>query len=193
MTRPLTLVVTELRYFKKTSNTMALIKLNPIAKAVSGRIGRRLVMKNYGNTTILSRKPSNPKKRSPLQLKNAQKFRSAAAFAKAATGNPEIKEYYNGIARERNQHSAYLALIKDFLDSPVHLTEEVLLERARMPRVAKEKQQESGDALEFIVTMPQGEIIVQGQIASSKEDQWTYTAPYSGIQVVIQRVKHLQI
>ncbi|WP_276374518.1 hypothetical protein [Chryseolinea sp. H1M3-3] len=166
---------------------MAIAKFNPILKSVSGKVGLRLMFKQRGKTTVLSSVPRKPGKRTEAQKACAAKFKGAAVFAKAVLRNQTIKAYYKEICRQRDQHSAYVSLLKDILNSPIALTEELLLERAsKAPRVENKPKNKKHD-LEVIVRTAQGDIIAQGCVSQSDGNQWIYKAPHSGIEVVITK------
>jgi hypothetical protein len=167
---------------------MATVKLNPVVKSISGKVGKRLMFKRRGKTTVLSSVPRKPGKRTEAQKACAATFKSAAVFAKAALRNPIIKAYYKEVCRQRNQHSAYAALLKDILNSPTPFTERILLERASKPRKVEEKPLDKKNDLEVIVRTAQGDIIAQACVSQSDGNQWTYKAPYSGIEVLIKKV-----
>ncbi len=145
------------------------------------------MFKKFRKTTVLSSVPRKPGKRTEAQKACAARFKDAAIFAKAALRNAGIKEYYKEICRQRDQHSAYAALLKDILNSPMPLTERQLLERAsNVPRM-EEKPKDRKNDLEVIVRTAQGDIIAQGCVSRSDGNQWTYKAPYSGIEVLIKK------
>jgi hypothetical protein len=168
---------------------MAIVKPNSIFESISGTIGDSLTFRNVGNTTILSAKPSRPRKRSrkprsPLQLENSRKFGQAACFAKHMIKTPEVHAYFQQKAVAMGgTNNAYTALVRLHRNTP-DLTEEKVLEMVRTATPEESAISEPG--LTFSITGPNGDTIAQGVAVSAGKGHWTYTAPFTGVQVTIR-------
>jgi hypothetical protein len=106
----------------KKSITMATIRTNPLIEGLSGMLGQSIVFKNLRGKTIITSRPSPPKKQSELQKANRSKFRQATYYAKAAMLDAEKKAYYQKKAKKLKLPNAYTAAITDYM-RPVKLKE----------------------------------------------------------------------
>jgi hypothetical protein len=113
---------TLLYWSKQKIKIMARVKDNSFLKGASGKIGD-LVLKSTRKSTFLTKVPSPPRKRSRLQKENSTKFGLAGEFWKGMLKNPEVKAYYKRKAIAQEQASAFTAAMRDYLRSPVVLTE----------------------------------------------------------------------
>jgi hypothetical protein len=102
--------------------TMATIRTNPLIEGLSGMLGQSIVFKNLRGKTIITNRPSSPKKQSELQKANRSKFRQATYYAKAAMLDAEKKAYYQRKARKLKLPNAYTAAITDYM-RPIKLKE----------------------------------------------------------------------
>ncbi|MBT1702589.1 hypothetical protein [Chryseosolibacter indicus] len=93
---------------------MAIIHTNPIIKGVRGSLGG-VMFRRVGKTTILSAKPSAPKKQSEQQRNNRLKFKEASAFAKHILKDPQKKIYYQHKAKKLRYPNAYTAALTDYM------------------------------------------------------------------------------
>jgi len=91
---------------------------NVVMKGISGTIGKMLVFRtNAADKTIVARRPKPSNK--PLtvaQLEVRDRFTEAAYYAKAAIGNPTLKEEYQ--AKAKPGQSAYNIAFADYLKAP---------------------------------------------------------------------------
>ena len=171
---------------------MAIIKPNSLFKGISGTIGDTVTIRNVGNTTIVSSKPSQPRKRSrkprsPLQLENMSKFREASYFARRLIKTPEIHDYFQAKAVGMGgTNNAYTALVQLHRNTP-GLTDEKVFEIMRLAPHEESVVPEQG--LAFSITGPNGDTIAQGVAVLGNDDQWTYTSPFTGVQVTITDIR----
>ncbi|MBT1703170.1 hypothetical protein [Chryseosolibacter indicus] len=93
---------------------MATIRINPLLKGMKGSIGG-IMVRQVGKRTILSGKPSAPRKQSVLQKSNRDKFREATRFAKHILQDPQKKSYYQQRAKKLKLPNAYTAAITDYM------------------------------------------------------------------------------
>jgi hypothetical protein len=97
---------------------MATVSTNPIINSLSGRLGKTLVFKRWGDKTILARYAKPKKKQSEQQKQNRSKFREAAHWAKIILKDPVRKAYYQNKARKLGLPNAYTAAITDYMRKP---------------------------------------------------------------------------
>lgn len=95
---------------------MTEVNLNETVNGYSGAIGR-LVFRQYRGRTIVGRKPVVTKEPTAGQLAQRERFKEAAAFGKLAQADPELRAFYEPIARERGT-SIYTVAVGDFLKMP---------------------------------------------------------------------------
>jgi hypothetical protein len=167
---------------------MARIKANPLLTSISGAIGDTLIIRRVGDRSYVSAKPERRRKRetrkqSAAQQESRKKFAEASWFSKHAIKQPEIHEYFSKIALDMGgTNNAYTALISFYRKTP-GLTQEKLLDMIRSMPPEESKKPEQG--LTFSVKGPNGDTIAQGVAVSAGNGQWTYTAPFTGVQVII--------
>lgn len=93
---------------------MAKTKTNVILKQLRGQIGKQLVVKQYGNKTVVSAYPDMSKiKPSKLQIKRRNYFAEAVANAQSILHDPVKKAAYT--QQLKKGQSVYHAAIKEFL------------------------------------------------------------------------------
>jgi hypothetical protein len=165
---------------------MATIELNPLIKGISGKIGRSIVAKQRGRTTLFTKRSSKPKKRSEQQERSSLKFRDASAFAKNAIKDPTIKAYYKRKASlmEKN-NNAYTTCIKDFMETPSLTFDQVLVEAKNSLREMKTVTRDER-VLEVAVTSASGDIVAQGIAVQTSAGHWHYIAPITNLQVIVR-------
>lgn len=167
---------------------MAIIKPNSLFKGISGTIGDSITIRNVRNSTIVSSKPSQPRKRSrkprsPLQLENMRKFRDAACFARRLINTPEVHDYFQTKAVGMGgTNNAYTALVQLHRNTP-GLTDEKVFEIMRL--APHEEREVAEQGLSFSITGPNGDTIAQGVALLEDRGQWIYTSPFTGVQVTI--------
>jgi hypothetical protein len=105
------------RHSDKWKANMSKVRLNPILEGMRGKVGD-LVFKRFEGQTIVSRRPQQVHQpNSPAQLAAREKFRQAAAYAKAAFANPAIRALYAPKAKAKNL-STFALMIADFFKAP---------------------------------------------------------------------------
>jgi len=88
---------------------------NILTKGLSGMVGGQLVFRSWKGKTFISAAPKKPKKQSPLQKQNRQKFKMATTFAKSMIKDPAKKAEYKVIAERLNLPNAYTAAITEYM------------------------------------------------------------------------------
>ena len=74
---------------------MARTKDNTILHALRGKIGNQIVVKQYGDKTVITKYPDmSHLKPTPLQQKYRNDFAEAVAYARKINNNPREKEKY---------------------------------------------------------------------------------------------------
>jgi hypothetical protein len=91
---------------------------NIIEKAVSGAMGKELILRNVGDDGVLSEKPTIDKNRvlSPKQVDHLDKFAAAVDFGNAVMSNPDLKETYE--VKATKSKSAFRVAVTDYLKAP---------------------------------------------------------------------------
>lgn len=158
---------------------MAIINNRSIAQGASGGVGKSLMLRTYGDRTVLSKKPSRRRKRTEKQMENSLKFKAANQAAKWAIRNPEIKAYFKRVAESTGKRDACTAAVSAFHKNPLLTTAQILIE-ARKPFEEKVQKQ---NTLQIKVTSANGDIIAQGVAICTKDGRWCYTAPVTGLSV----------
>ncbi|MBT1703600.1 hypothetical protein [Chryseosolibacter indicus] len=93
---------------------MAIARLNPTIKGLQGGLGG-IMFRQVRNKTIISAKPSAPKKQSEQQRMNRLKFKEATCYAKLMMKDPQKKAYYQHKAKKMRLPNAYTAAITSYL------------------------------------------------------------------------------
>ncbi len=96
---------------------MARVKQNALIKGLSGRIGKSIVFKTYGNVTVVSAYPdmSNVKLSAKQKTEN-KKFKEAMAYAKSQMADPTAKALYK--AKTTGMQKPHNLAIADFYHPP---------------------------------------------------------------------------
>lgn len=90
---------------------------NVVTHGLSGTVGGMLVFRQYGDKTIVARRPA--KRTSPLkesEIENKERFKEAAAYAKGVIKVPQLKEMYQAVAKPRQ--TAYNVAFADYFIAP---------------------------------------------------------------------------
>jgi hypothetical protein len=98
---------------------MATVVDNDILLGLRGRFGD-MVFRSMNGKTMVSRKPGkqDPQKQSEARKKTRSNFKEASAWAVAVRRDPQVKEYYQQLAREWGLTNGYIAAIRDYMMSP---------------------------------------------------------------------------
>lgn len=97
---------------------MAIVNRNLITKGLSGKLGKDLVFRQRKGRTILSIAPRFSGKRSVAQEEQKNRFKKATRFANIQMQNPELKEEYNQVAKEKGIYSGYNLAVSDYFHAP---------------------------------------------------------------------------
>jgi hypothetical protein len=100
---------------------MARIEGNDLTLGLRGKFGKQFVFRKYKARTIASRKAEPTASTTDAQLEHRAKFRLAAAYARRAMLNPELKAEYEAMSRAHDNSSAFAAAVADYL-KPVTIT-----------------------------------------------------------------------
>ena len=89
---------------------MSIATNQSLLRGTHGKLGD-LIIREVKGRTIISRLPNPNRPQTALQKRNRNQFKEAAAFAKAAMNDPEIKEYFRREAERRKLPNAYTAAV----------------------------------------------------------------------------------
>lgn len=92
---------------------------NPVFKGASGKFGGTMVFRQVNGRTVASKMPRKPDKSKETGPQRATRshFRETARIVKDHLQYPEVKAYYQQVAKKRNLPSAYSAAMRDYLRS----------------------------------------------------------------------------
>lgn len=94
---------------------MAKVKLNPFFSEVRGRVGDFIFRSSASGETIMSARPDMSRTTwSDAQQAHRQRFKEAAAYARAAMAAPDIRAYYEKEAASLDKRPYHLA-VSDYL------------------------------------------------------------------------------
>lgn len=95
---------------------MAIVKNSILLKGLSGAIGKDIVLKTYGNKTVISKSPDmSGIKPSKKQKAKRNRFAEAVAYAQKINNSASLKEVYRKKNKVKKEQSVYHAAIKEFL------------------------------------------------------------------------------
>ncbi len=93
---------------------MAHTTKNILLHQLRGQIGKQLVVKQYGNKTVVTRYPDMSRiKPTPSQVKRRKLFGKAVDFARYINNNPQQKAVY--AKRVKKGQSVYHFALKEYL------------------------------------------------------------------------------
>jgi hypothetical protein len=173
---------------------MAVFKINPLTKGLSGKLGNDLVFRQSHGRTILSTAPQRTGEDSNAQELHKDKFKKAIQFAKVQMSIPEIKEEYKKSAKEKGMYSAYNLAVADYFHAP---------EIGDL--IFKDYHGEVGDKIEIIafddfkvehveieIYHNDGSLVEKGLASKNGSDfEWEYAATvanteYAGDKIVVK-------
>ena len=93
---------------------MATSTSNPIFHKISGQPGKQIVLKQYGDKTVVTQYPDMDRvKPSPLPKYKRNVFKEAVAYARSINGNRSVKNEY--LKRVKPGESVYHYALKEYL------------------------------------------------------------------------------
>jgi len=97
---------------------MSKVDLSAYVNGIGGKVGNNTVFRRVGKRTILAQRPK--KKENPDPVKESvrlqrDKFRRAAAFARAKMNDQAAKEEYRMLAQGQEFMSPFTAAVRDYL------------------------------------------------------------------------------
>jgi hypothetical protein len=106
----------QIKFFVMKKSTKKLENL--VEKAVSGAMGKELILRENGEGGTLAEKPTIDPNRVPTvkQEEQQQKFKEAAAYGTSVLANPELKETYE--MKTKKKRNAFKAAVTDYLSVP---------------------------------------------------------------------------
>ncbi len=97
---------------------MADVNLNALIDGVSGKVGKKLVLRQRGGRTLLASRPQLSGIISDKQMAQRERFRKAAQFARATLLKPALKAEYEAMVKGEEFMNAFTAAIADYLKAP---------------------------------------------------------------------------
>jgi len=97
---------------------MADVNLNALVDGLSGKVGKKIVMRQRGGRTLLSSRPTFSGEVTAKQQQARDRFAEAAKFAKGALSNPDVKADYKSSVKGDAFQNAFTAAITDYLSAP---------------------------------------------------------------------------
>ena len=95
---------------------MARTKKNVLLKNVSGTINKQIVVKQYGDKTVITSYPDMSRvKQTALQKLSNKRFKEAVAYAKKINRDKEMKEQYRKKYKLKKGESVYHAALSEFM------------------------------------------------------------------------------
>jgi hypothetical protein len=97
---------------------MAKSKGNVITFGLSGKVGDLLVFRQRDGQTIVAKLAERSKKASEKQEAQRRLFQRATVYAKAAAGDPQLKDLYGAAAKKKKGITDYNVALADFCHAP---------------------------------------------------------------------------
>src|SRR6478609_6860787 len=97
---------------------MADVNLNALVDGLSGKVGKKIVLRQRGGRTMLSTVPVFSTGTTEKQRVARERFSKAAQYAKGALLVPELKELYANAAKGDAFMNAFTAAVTDYLKLP---------------------------------------------------------------------------
>lgn len=97
---------------------MADVNLNALVDGVSGKVGRKIVLRQRGGRTLLSTRPELVAEPTERQLQQRDRFRLAARYARGVMSDPGAKAEYELAVKGDAFLNPYAAAVADFLKAP---------------------------------------------------------------------------
>jgi len=95
---------------------MAISRTNIVLHGFKGKLAD-LVVRRWGESTVLSRKPNTRhRKWSKLQKSNRLRFREAMVYARRVLSNPEMRAYY--VKKKRKMQTVWNVAVADYMRRP---------------------------------------------------------------------------
>ena len=97
---------------------MAEVKENILTEGISGKIGNKIVFRQWGGRTIVSARSRTTEVTSDKQRAQRNRFIMASIYAKAQMLDPLAKAVYEVMAKRYELTSPYAAAVADYLKGP---------------------------------------------------------------------------
>ena len=99
---------------------MAKVTLNPILEGLRGKVGD-LVLKRYGDGTIISPKPTVTGEPTEGQVAHRDRLVDAIVYGTAGMADPEAKAFYDEATRARKSRSFAISTASSMMSTPKRL------------------------------------------------------------------------
>jgi hypothetical protein len=162
---------------------MAQVKDNIVTEGFSGKLANKIVFRQVGNRTIVAKRPRRSEIISEDQAAHRQRFKSAAAYARAKMQYPAEKAAYAELAKRYELTSAFAAAVGDYLTPPDidtintegysgQVGDVILITSTNSPKIA---------SLQVSIIQPGGDVLETGAAVFSPADAaWKYVATVAG-------------
>jgi len=158
---------------------MAQVKNNDLTEGISGGIGNKLVFRQLGSRTIISKKARVSNVRTEKQEAHRRRFQQAARYAKAKMEDAVAKADYESLAKQRENTTAFAVAVGDYLKLPTIESIKYADYKGNIGDVISIQVNDNVKVIKVIVTLtaPDGAVIETGNAALIKGDvDWTYKA-----------------
>lgn len=158
---------------------MAQVKDNIVTEGFSGKLANKIVFRQVGNRTIVTKRPRFSEVISEGQAAHRQRFKSAAAYAKAKMLDPTEKAAYAELGKQYELTSAFAAAVGDYLTPPDidtintekyagHVGDVILITSTNSLKIT---------SLKVSIILPGNDVLETGDAAFSPADAaWKYVA-----------------
>lgn len=159
---------------------MAKINKNLLVREARGHMGKQFVYRKHGKNTLMTRMPDFNENLVPTdkQLVVQELFAEAAAYAKGAISDPELKNEYRKKAKPGR--TAYNIAFRDYLKAPVvhHVNPEQYTGTVGSTIVISAKDDFRVAEVTVSIYLPSGELLEKGNAILNpiNRGKWTYTA-----------------
>ena len=159
---------------------MAKINKNLLVRGARGHMGKQFVYRKHGEDTLMTRMPDFNENLEPTekQVGVRELFAEAAAYAKGAIADPELKKEYQKKAKPGR--TAYNIAFRDYLKAPVVQS----VNPVQYTGSASSKVEISAKddfrvaAVTVSIYLPSGALLEQGNAVLNpiNRNKWVYTA-----------------
>jgi hypothetical protein len=172
---------------------MANVNLNALVDGVSGKVGRKLVLRQRGGRTLLSSRPELVAEPTEKQVQQRERFRLAARYARGAMVNPEAKAEYELAVKGDAFLNSYAAAVADYLKAPEIAGIDSSGYRGQLGETIIVRSAKDFKLVSVLVSLqqPDGTEIEKGNaVAEGTRLEWKYTAKtavadLTGVKAVI--------
>jgi hypothetical protein len=97
---------------------MAQVKDNIVTEGFSGKLGNKIVFRQLGNRTVVTKHARKHEIKSEALAAHHQRFRKAAAYAKMKMLDPAAKAEYEMLSKQYELTTPYATAVADYIMQP---------------------------------------------------------------------------